>query len=494
MTTDYYVPLQRRGVSIIIMNFEAVIGLEVHAQLKTRTKMFCACATAVGNAPNTNICPVCTAQPGTLPVVNRDAIDMAVRTGLALGSAIQTKSVFARKNYFYPDLPKGYQISQYELPLCLGGSITILTGGLEKKISIVRAHLEEDAGKLLHDFGHEDASHVDFNRCGVPLIEIVSGPDMRSPQEAGDYLRMLRNILVYLDVCEGNMQEGNFRCDANISVRPAGELKLGTRTELKNLNSFKAVERAIAYEIERQSALVRDGGRVVQQTLLWNEATGKTEAMRSKEEAHDYRYFPDPDLMPLIVDEAWIADCRTRLPELGAEKAKRFMTDYELPSYDAYVMVNDKALAEYYEACVGVFRSPKKIANWIMTELMRELKNDEREVCECPVKPDQLAGLVKLIEEGAISGKIGKEVFAEMYTTGKDPAAIVKEKGFAQVSDAGLIEKAVDEVIAANPNEVEKYKAGKAQVLGFLVGQVMKMTKGQANPQMVSDLMKKKLG
>jgi len=498
------------------MKYEAVIGLEVHAQLKTKTKMFCACPTSSNSPPNTVICPVCTGQPGTLPVVNKAAVEMAIKTGLALNSSIQKKSVFARKNYFYPDLPKGYQISQHELPLCLGGHLDIPSlckggssppykgGGSEtKRISIIRIHLEEDAGKLVHDYGHEDMSHVDFNRCGVPLIEIVSGPDMRAPQEGGAYLRKLRNILVYLDVCEGNLQEGNFRCDANISIRPEGQSKFGTRTELKNLNSFKAVEKALAYEIERQTKLVSEGKQVVQETLLWNDNTGKTESMRTKEEAHDYRYFPDPDLLPLIVEEAWIQKIKGGLPELADRKATRFVKEYGIPEYDAAILTDEKALANYYEAAIAEGdASPlkkrsvpyfKKISNWIMTELLRELKNDERELKDCPVTPQNLASLIKLIDDGAISSKIAKEVFEEMYKTGKAPADIVAQKGLKQVSDEGAIETAVDKVIADNPKQLEQYKSGKVALFGFFVGQVMKETKGQGNPKIINDLLKKKL-
>ncbi len=473
--------------------YEAVIGLEVHAQLKTASKMFCACSTSFGDEPNTNICPVCMGHPGTLPVVNHEAVDMAIRAGLALGGTIQRTSVFARKNYFYPDLPKGYQISQYELPLCVGGGLIVRADGKEKRISIVRLHLEEDAGKLLHDYGHQDKSHVDFNRCGIPLVEIVSGPDIRSPQEAGDYLRTLRNILVYLGVCEGNMQEGNLRCDANVSVRRVGEVTFGTRTELKNLNSFRAVERALDYEIKRQIDVIESGGTVIQETLLWREATGKTESMRTKEEAHDYRYFPDPDLLPLVVSGEWIADCRSRLPELPDQKAKRFIDHYGLPEYDAHVLVDDKALADYYERCVKEYDAPKKIANWIMTELLRELREDERTAAQCPITPKQMANLVRAVEEGTISGKSGKEVFVEMYKTGQGADAIIKKKGLKQVSDTSVLEKAVDDAITSNPDEVARYKSGKTQLLGFFVGEVMKRTKGQANPKMVNDLIKKKL-
>ena len=475
-------------------NYETIIGLEVHAQLATASKMFCSCASNDMNAaPNTTICPVCTAQPGTLPVVNQNAIEMAIKVGLALGCAIQGRSVFARKNYFYPDLPKGYQISQYDLPLCLGGAMTVKTRDTDREIPLIRIHLEEDAGKLLHDHGHPEKSHVDFNRCGVPLIEIVSGPDMRSPREAGDYLRTLRNVLVYLGVCDGNLQEGNFRCDANVSIRPVGQKDLGTRTEMKNLNSFKAVERSIAYEVERQGKVLDEGGKVVQETRLWNDAADRTEAMRTKEEAHDYRYFPDPDLMPLIVDGGWIDSVRKSLPELAEAKAARFVAEHGIPESDARILTDDRRLADYFEEVVAKGAPAKKAANWIISELLREIKDEEEGIAACRIKPSEMARLIRLIEDGNISGKIAKEVFAEMYATGKAPESIVKEKDLAQVSDVGAIEAAVDKVIADNQKQVEQYKGGKAAVLGFLVGQVMKATKGQANPQLANEILKEKL-
>ncbi|MFA4873756.1 MAG: Asp-tRNA(Asn)/Glu-tRNA(Gln) amidotransferase subunit GatB [bacterium] len=473
--------------------YEPVIGLEVHAQLKTASKMFCACPASVDAQPNTNICPVCTAQPGTLPVVNRLAVEMAIKAGLSLDSQVQRRSIFARKNYFYPDLPKGYQISQYEFPLCQGGGLEMLTGGAKKTVSLIRIHLEEDAGKLLHDFGHEDMSHVDFNRCGVPLIEIVSGPDMRSPREAGDYLRTLRNVLVYLDICEGNLQEGNFRCDANVSIRPVGQKELGTRTEMKNLNSFKAVERSIAYEIERQSNVLDGGGTVIQETRLWNDAQGRTESMRSKEEAHDYRYFPDPDLLPLIVENEWIAKIKASLPELAGEKAERFVSQHGITEYDSLVLTADRALADYFEAVIAAGAPAKKAANWIAAELMRELKDDERGIAACPIKPGDLAGLIRLIEDGKITGKIAKDVFEKMFATGRDAHDIVAEMGVSQISDSSAIEAAVDKAVADNPKQVEQYRSGKSALLGYFVGQVMKATKGQANPQMLNEILRKKL-
>lgn len=474
--------------------YEAIIGLEVHAQLKTASKMFCSCATSFGDEPNKNICPVCTGQPGTLPVVNENAVAMAIKAGIAMGCDIHEKSVFARKNYFYPDLPKGYQISQYELPLCTAGGIEIRTDKGKKRIPLTRIHLEEDAGKLLHDYGHPEMSHVDFNRCGVPLIEIVSGPDMRSPKEAGDYLRMLRNILVYLDICEGNLQEGNFRCDANVSIRPLGQQEFGTRTEMKNLNSFKAVERALAYEITRQAEVLDAGGTVIQETRLWNDAIQKTEPMRTKEESHDYRYFPDPDLLPLIVNDKWIKSVGSNLPELARAKADRFVQEYGIREDEAIILTDDKDLADYFERVIEAEAPAKKAANWILAELLRELKEEEGGIKSCPISPSNLAELIGLIEDGKISGKIAKEIFTEMYSTGKTAEKIVKEKGLEQISDSSEIDAVVDRVIADNPKQVEQYRGGKAQVFGYFVGQVMKETKGQANPKIVNELLKKKLG
>jgi aspartyl-tRNA(Asn)/glutamyl-tRNA(Gln) amidotransferase subunit B len=473
--------------------YETVIGLEVHAQLRTLSKMYCSCSTAFGDGPNTNICPVCTGHPGTLPVVNARAIELAIKAGLALGCEIQTKSVFSRKNYFYPDLPKAYQISQFNLPLCLGGQVPIQTEGEKKSISLTRIHLEEDAGKLLHDLGHQNESYVDFNRCGVGLIEIVSEPDMRSPKEAGDYLRTLRNILVYLDVCEGNLQEGNFRCDANVSIRAVGQEKLGTRTEMKNLNSFKAVERAIAYEVVRQGEVLEAGGEVTQETRLWNDAEGRTEPMRSKAEAHDYRYFPDPDLLPLIIEADLIKKIGGNLPELAGERADRFITEMSITEADAITLTDDKHIAGYFEAVVAAGAPAKKAANWILSELLRELNKDNREITNCPVMPEHLAELIGLIESGTISGKIAKDVFSEMYKTAEAPQKIVEAKGLVQMSDSSELEGVVDEIIAASPKQLEQYRSGKTAVLGFFVGQVMKATKGKANPKMVNEILNRKL-
>jgi len=479
----------------MLMEYEPVIGLEVHAQLLTRSKMFCGCSTTFGEEPNTLTCPICTGQPGSLPVVNRKAVEFSIKLGLATHCRITPYSLFARKNYFYPDLPKGYQISMYEYPLAVDGFIEIVNQGQKKRIHILRIHMEEDAGKLKHGETPETASfsYVDFNRTGVPLVEIVSGPDIRSPQEAADYLRDLRAILQYLEISTGNMEEGNFRCDANISVRPKGQKEFGTRTELKNMNSFRHVEKALEYEIKRQIAVLEDGGEVVQETRLWDVDQGITISMRGKEEAHDYRYFPDPDLVPLKIDENWVEEIRKSLPELPSEKRERFIREYQIPEYDAEILTSTKAMANYYEECIRLFPEPKTVSNWMMGELLRELKRDEREIDQCPVTPQHLTEMLKMIKEGTISGKIAKDVFEEMYRTGDHPAKIVKEKGWTQIFDRGEIERAIQRVIETNPKLVEDYQKGKEKLFGFFVGEVMKETKGKANPKLLNELLKKKL-
>jgi aspartyl-tRNA(Asn)/glutamyl-tRNA(Gln) amidotransferase subunit B len=475
------------------MEFEAVIGLEVHAQLKTRTKIFCGCSTAFGAPPNTHTCPVCLGMPGVLPVLNKKVVAYAMRMALATGCTIAPESRFARKNYFYPDLPKGYQISQYELPLAAGGHVDIALDGRTRRIGITRIHLEEDAGKLTHD-PDRPFSRVDLNRAGVPLIEIVSEPDLRTPAEAGAYLRQLRAILRYLDICDGNMEEGSFRCDANVSIRPAGAAALGTRTELKNLNSFKHVEKAIAYEIARQKEHVADGGTVVQETRLWDPDKNLTTAMRGKEEAHDYRYFPDPDLLPLTIDAGWIAEVRDALPELPAARKARFEAHYGLPAYDAELLTAARELADYFEECLKVFPQPKPVSNWVMGTLLGRLNAEGKSIADSPVSPAHLGELLRLVDARVISGKIAKSVFDQMAETGRGPAAIVEEKGLTQVSDAGALEAAVVAVLAGNPAEVAAYRGGKTQLLGFFVGQVMKATRGKAHPGMVNALLRKKLG
>ena len=477
------------------MEYEPVIGLEVHAQMLTRSKIFCACSTAFGGDPNTHACPVCTGQPGSLPVLNQKVVEYTIRAALATHGVIAPYSLFARKNYFYPDLPKGYQISQYELPLSSAGFVDIQVDEDKKRIGIIRIHMEEDAGKLMHDLSTERGAHsyVDFNRTGVPLIEIVSAPEMHTPEEAAAYLRKLRSILMFLDICDGNMEEGSFRCDANISLRPKGQKTLGVKTELKNMNSFRNVQRALDYEIRRQTALLDQGERILQETRLWDAARGVTSSMRGKEEAHDYRYFPDPDLVPIVVDPEWIAAIKAGLPELPDTKKERFIREYGIPEYDAEVLTSSKPLANYYEACLQVYAKPKIVSNWIMSELLRELKRDEREIEEGPVPAQNLAEMLKLIDEGLISGKIAKSVFEEMYRTGKKAEEVVKEKGWVQVTDTSAIEKSIEEILAKNPKEVEEYKKGKEKLFGFFVGQVMKATQGKANPQLVNELLKKKL-
>lgn len=470
--------------------FETVIGLEVHAQLLTKSKLFCGCSTQFGKRQNQNTCPVCLGLPGSLPVLNKKAVEYAIKAGLATGCKIQNKSVFARKNYFYPDLPKGYQISQYELPICLAGELEIEVDGQKKKVGITRIHMEEDAGKSVHDYGDPSHSHIDLNRACTPLIEIVSEPDMRSPQEAGAYLRKLHEILVYLEVCDGNMEEGSFRCDANVSIRPVGQSKFGTRAELKNINSFRFVEKAIEYEVNRQEAIIREGGKIVQETRLYDNERGVTESMRSKEEAHDYRYFPDPDLLPLIVDDTWIAEIKSKLPELAQQKTQRFVTQYGIPEYDAGVLTADKPVADYFEEVVKISGDAKKSSNIIMTEILGLAAKGEKPFET--ISAEELGKAIALSLKGTISGKMLKDVILAMHQNKETADAVVAKMG-TQLSDSGAIETIVDQVIAANPDNVAQYKSGKDKLFGFFVGQVMKESKGKANPQMVNDLLKKKL-
>ena len=477
------------------MDYEIVIGLEVHCQLLTETKIFCGCSTNFGNPPNENTCPVCTGMPGALPVLNRKVVDFAVRAGLVTNCDITQSSIFARKNYFYPDLPKGYQISQFELPVCVGGYLDIEVEGEQKRIGITRIHMEEDAGKLVHPEHEYGVSFVDYNRACVPLIEIVSEPDMRGAAEAVAYLKAMRNIMVYLEVCDGNMEEGSFRCDANISLRRWGAPEFGTRAELKNMNSFRNVQRAIEYEVERQRDILDGGGSVVQETRLWNVDRGISISMRGKEDAHDYRYFPDPDLLPIVIEDAWIDEVRENLPELPVARHQRFVADYGIPVVDADVLTADHNVADYFEAVVKLYAQPKAIANWIMVELMKFLNDDKISITKCPVTPQGLAELLGLIEDGTISGKIGKQVFAQMYSSAdNDPRQIVENQGLAQMSDTGELISMVDEVLAASPDKVKEYQGGKTKMLGFFVGQIMKKSKGQANPQMVNELIKERIG
>ncbi|MBC2694694.1 MAG: Asp-tRNA(Asn)/Glu-tRNA(Gln) amidotransferase subunit GatB [Desulfobacteraceae bacterium] len=475
------------------MEFEPVIGLEVHAQLKTDTKIFCNCSTSFGAPPNTHTCPVCLGMPGMLPVLNKKVVEYTIKMALATNCKIEHKSRFARKNYFYPDLPKGYQISQYEFPIAQFGYIDIEVGDYSKRVGITRIHMEEDAGKLSHDPGRP-ISLVDFNRTGVPLMEIVSEPDIRSPEEAGNYLRQMRSIVRYLGICDGNMEEGSFRCDANVSIRAIGTEQFGTRAELKNLNSFKHVEKALHYEINRQKEIVFHGGKVVQETRLWDPVANSSKSMRGKEEAHDYRYFPDPDLLPLIIDENWIDAVRKTLPELPAEKKKRFITEYGLPSYDADVLTASLATANYFEDCLKIFPGSKTVSNWIMGSLMGLLNAEGKTIEQSPISSQNLAQLLRLIKEGVISGKIAKVIFEDMAKTERAPDKIVKEKGLVQVTDVSAIEKIILKVLADNAKEVDDYRNGKTKLLGFFVGQVMKNTKGKANPKIVNDVLKEKLG
>ncbi|MCF8054174.1 MAG: Asp-tRNA(Asn)/Glu-tRNA(Gln) amidotransferase subunit GatB [Deltaproteobacteria bacterium] len=474
------------------MDFTTVIGLEVHAQLLTKSKIFCSCSTTFGASPNSHTCPVCLGMPGVLPVLNKTVVEFAMKMALATNCNINKFSSFARKNYFYPDLPKAYQISQYSEPLAEHGYMDIELDGKMKRIGITRIHIEEDAGKLLHD-DHNPFSYVDLNRTGVPLIEIVSEPDMHSAEEAAAYLRALHEILVYLEICDGTMEEGSFRCDANVSIMPVGSQEFGTRAELKNMNSFRNVQRAIEYEVKRQSYLIENGGRVIQETRLWDANAGVSNSMRGKEEAHDYRYFPDPDLLPVIVNDDWIARMRESLPELPAAKRARFIADYEIPAYDAGVLTADKRLSFYYEEVVRLSGKPKQASNWVMGEVLRLLNEDKKDISACAVSPAGLAMLLELIEKGTISGKMAKDVIVEMYVAGAMPDEIIATKGLSQISDESAIIATITDIIAKNPEQLEQFRAGKDKLFGFFVGQAMKATGGKANPALLNDLLKKML-
>ncbi|ATB45881.1 Asp-tRNA(Asn)/Glu-tRNA(Gln) amidotransferase subunit GatB [Corallococcus macrosporus] len=476
-----------------VSDFQPVIGLEVHAQLLTQSKIFCGCSTAFGAEPNRNTCPVCLGMPGVLPVLNQRVAEFAVRTGLALECTIRPTSVWSRKNYFYPDLPKGYQITQYDQPICEHGRLVIDTPRGEKTIRVLRIHMEEDAGKSVHDAGGGQ-SLVDLNRAGVPLLEIVSQPDLRDADEAVEYLKAMRDVLVYLGVNDGNLEEGSFRCDANVSVMPKGSTTFGQRCELKNLNSFRFLKQAIEYEIARQVDVIESGGKVVQETRLWDVSKGVTRSMRSKEEAHDYRYFPEPDLPPLHVSAEAIDAAAQALPELPRAKLQRFTSQYGLPAYDARILTAERPLADYFEACAGHYKDYKKLSNWFLGELMRLLKEEGTPLSALRFTPAQLGELLGAVDQGTVSANAGKDVLGEMFRTGKAPADIIAEKGLAQVSDTGAIEAVVDDILAKNAGEIEKYRAGKKQVFGFFVGQVMRAMKGKGNPALVNELLKKKLG
>lgn len=479
-------------------SYEPVIGLEVHAQLLTKSKAFCGCSTDFGAEPNSNVCPVCLGMPGVLPVLNKEVVECVVRMGLATHCSLAPRSVFARKNYFYPDLPKGYQISQYEEPICSRGAIDIeLENGTTKTIGITRIHMEEDAGKSIHDQAADTL--VDVNRCGVPLIEIVSEPDLRSPREASLYMNKVRQLVTYLGICDGNMEEGSLRCDANVSVRRKGESCLGTKTEVKNMNSFRFVEKALEVEIGRQIDMLEHGEKVIQETLLWDPDRSMVVPMRSKEEAHDYRYFPDPDLIPVAVDEQWIRRAADSLPEDPSIRRNRFMNAFGLPKYDADILTTEKPLADYFEAVIGQLKvrneeSCKLASNWTMGDVLRVVNAEKVSIVDFPVTSWHLAQMIDLIIGGTISGKIAKEVFEEMLRTREAPKTVVDRKGLVQVSDIGAIEKIIDGVLAAHKTQVDSYRAGKTQVFGFLVGATMKATQGKANPKVVNELLRKKLG
>ncbi len=479
-----------------IGDYEIVIGLEVHAELLTESKLFCGCSTKFGAEPNTHVCPVCLGLPGVLPVLNEKAVRYAVKAGLALNCQIADFSKFDRKNYFYPDLPKAYQISQYDLPLCRKGKVRVMVDGEFKEIGITRVHLEEEAGKSVHSAETilgSDYSKEDYNRTGIPLIEIVSEPDMRSPEEAKAYLERLKTILQYIGVSDVKMEEGSLRCDANISLRPKGAAKFGTRTELKNMNSFRAVQKALEYEAGRQEEVLRQGGVIVQETRTWDENRGVTISMRGKEEANDYRYFPEPDLVPVVVERSLVEELEAELPELPNSRMERYMREFGLPEFDADLIASSKPLADFFEEAAKQCRDPKAVANWVMGEFTRLLKTENIEADRSKLRPRHLVEMLELIDKGTISGKIAKTVFEEMFATGKDAATVVKEKGLVQISDEGEVARIIDQILAENPQSVADFKAGKEKAITFLVGQVMRASKGKANPALVNEILRKKL-
>ncbi|MFO7153713.1 MAG: Asp-tRNA(Asn)/Glu-tRNA(Gln) amidotransferase subunit GatB [Caldicoprobacter oshimai] len=474
------------------MKYEVVIGLEVHAELSTQSKAFCGCSTKFGAAPNTQCCPVCIGMPGVLPVINKKALEYTIKAGLALNCRIARYTKMDRKNYFYPDLPRACQISQYDVPVCQNGYLDIVVNGQTRRIGINRIHLEEDAGKLLHD-QYADSTLVDLNRSGVPLIEIVTEPDLRSAEEAKVFLETLRSILRYIDVSDCKMEEGSLRCDVNISVRPEGQKEFGVRTEMKNLNSFRAVYRAIEYEANRQISILEEGGTVLRETRRWDDSAGKSFSMRAKEHAQDYRYFPEPDLPPIEIDDEWVEEIRKQIPELPAQKQRRYVEEFGLPEYDAGILTSSRDLADYFERCVKLYENPKTISNWLMGDFLRLVNEKNIEISDVPVTPENLVKLFKLIDSKVISGPIAKTVFEEMFDTGKDPEAIVEEKGLKQITDRDELVKVIKKVLAENPKSVEDYKNGKKKALGFLVGQTMKATKGKANPQLVNEILLEEL-
>lgn len=472
------------------MDYETVIGLEIHAELSTNTKIYCGCINEFGGEPNTHVCPVCSGMPGTLPVLNKKVVDYAIKAGLAMDCAITPYGKQDRKNYFYPDLPKAYQISQFDLPVCQHGHIDIEVDGKTRTIGITRIHIEEDAGKLVHDdYGND--SMVDYNRCGVPLIEIVTEPDLRSSEEARVFLDTLKSILEYTEVSDCKMQEGSLRCDVNVSVRPVGQKEFGTRCEMKNVNSFRAAVRAMDYERKRQIEILEDGGEVEQETRRWDDTRGMSVVLRSKEDAHDYRYFPEPDLVPIVIDDAWIEEIRASIPELPAQRKTRYVSDYGLPEYDAFILTSSKHMADFFDACVQGGATPKTVSNWLMGDILKVMNDKELEAI--PFPPTDMVKLISLIEKGTISNSAAKKVLDEMFANPRDPEKIVEEKGLVQISDEGAIKAMVDEIVATNPQSVADYKAGKNKAMGFLVGQCMKASKGKANPQMINKLLKEAL-
>jgi aspartyl-tRNA(Asn)/glutamyl-tRNA(Gln) amidotransferase subunit B len=473
-------------------DYEAVIGLEIHAQLKTESKLFCGCDASYGAEPNANACPVCLGHPGALPVLNERAVEFAALLGMAIESRVNPVSIFARKNYFYPDLPKGYQISQFDKPICTGGRIALTRAdGVAREIGVTRAHMEEDAGKSIHD--RSDATLVDVNRCGVPLIEIVSEPDLRTAEEARLYVEKIRQIVRYLRICDGNMEEGSLRCDANVSVRPRGETELGVKTEIKNMNSFKSVERAVEFEIERQIDLIEDGGEVTQQTLLWDADRNVAVPMRGKESAHDYRYFPEPDLPPVALSEERLAEIRTRLPELPDAKRERFVSDYGLPDYDAGVLSQSRDVAEYFERVANASGDAKAASNWTMGEVAREIRERKIEIAEFPLSPERLAEIIALVKDNVVSATAAKEVFVAALEEDKSPKTIVEERNLGQISDASELDEMIDQILKEHTAAVEEYLAGKEKAIGFLVGQAMRLSRGKANPQLLNKSLRQKL-